>query len=90
MKHIPMRTCIVCRTEKGKSELCRTVKTPDNRLILDTDGKAQGRGAYVCKDGDCMQTAIKKRMFNRAFKQNLSPQVYEEFEKSFSGADDAG
>ena len=61
MKHIPLRSCIVCRRQKDKSELLRIVRQPDGAVVIDATGKAAGRGAYVCKSGDCMQTAVKKR-----------------------------
>lgn len=77
MKHIPLRSCIVCRECKDKSELLRVVKRPDGAVVIDRNGKEAGRGAYVCKHGDCMATAIKKRVFNRAFKQQLDNSVYE-------------
>lgn len=77
MKHVPQRSCIVCRECKDKSELLRVVKRPDGTVVIDGTGKQSGRGAYVCKVGDCMATAVKKRVFNRAFKQQLDNSVYE-------------
>ena len=77
MKHIPQRSCIVCRECKDKSELLRVVKRPDGTVVIDSNGKEAGRGAYVCKHGDCMTTAVKRRLFNRAFKQQLDNSVYE-------------
>ena len=80
MKHVPLRTCIVCRKARDKSELVRVVRTPSGEVVLDETGKAAGRGAYVCKDGECMQTALKKRTFNRAFKTQLDKSVYDGLE----------
>lgn len=77
MKHIPMRSCIVCRECKDKSELLRVVRRPDGTVVIDRTGKEPGRGAYVCANGGCMATAVKKRMFNRAFKQQLNNAVYD-------------
>ena len=77
MKHVPMRSCIVCRECKDKSELLRVVKRPDGTVVIDRIGKEAGRGAYVCKNGDCMSTAVKKRVFNRTFKQQLDNSVYD-------------
>ncbi|MDE6201049.1 MAG: YlxR family protein [Clostridiales bacterium] len=77
MKHIPQRSCIVCRESKDKSELLRVVKRPDGSVVIDRTGKESGRGAYVCRTGDCMAAAIKKRLLNRAFKQQLDNTVYD-------------
>lgn len=77
MKHIPLRSCIVCRSSKDKSELLRVVRRPDGEVVIDTTGKESGRGAYVCRCGDCFFTAIKKRALDRAFKQKLPQAVYD-------------
>ena len=77
MKHIPMRSCIVCRQRKDKSEFVRIVRLQDGTFDLDTDGKISGRGAYVCKSGDCAKNAIAKRALNRAFKQDIPNKVYD-------------
>ena len=77
MKHIPQRSCIVCRESKDKSELLRVVRRPDGSVVLDDTGREPGRGAYVCKHGDCMATAVKKRLFNRAFSEQLTQSVYD-------------
>ena len=77
MKHIPQRTCVVCRRKRDKGELIRIVKGSDGTIVLDTDGKAQGRGAYICSDGDCAERAVSKRLLNRAFKANIDGGEYE-------------
>lgn len=77
MKHIPQRTCIVCREQKDKSELVRIVKNSEGVVLADESGKAAGRGAYVCKCRDCVEQLVKKRALNRAFKTQLPAEVYE-------------
>ena len=49
MKHIPLRSCIVCRRQKDKSELLRIVRQPDGAVVIDATGKPAGRGATACK-----------------------------------------
>ena len=44
MKHVPLRTCVVCRNQKEKSELVRIVKAKDGRIFVDDGGRAEGRG----------------------------------------------
>lgn len=83
MKRIPQRTCIVCRRECDKSALVRVVRKPDGEVIVDTAGTAPGRGAYVCKTDECLNNAIKRRAFNRAFKAELSDEVYVSLKASF-------
>lgn len=47
-RHVPMRTCVVCRDKKPKQELLRVVRTPEGEVQVDVDGKLSGRGGYVC------------------------------------------
>ena len=79
-----MRMCIGCRERKPKSEFLRIVKV-DGKLKLDETQKAQGRGAYICKDKNCFEKIIKKKSLNRVFKmpipedlmQKLKELIYE-------------
>ena len=65
-RRFPMRTCVACRTERQKRELVRVVRAPDGTLSLDSSGRAAGRGAYLCADGSCWATALKKKSIERA------------------------
>ena len=47
-RHVPMRTCVVCREKKPKHELLRIVRTPEGEVLVDASGKLNGRGGYVC------------------------------------------
>ncbi len=49
-RKIPYRTCVVTKEKLPKQELIRVVRTPDGTVIVDTTGKANGRGAYLKKD----------------------------------------
>ena len=71
------RQCLVCRIKKDKSELLRVVKTPLGEILLDETGKKDGRGAYLCKIGECKAKCIKTRGLNRAYKCNVDNAVYE-------------
>ena len=75
-KKVPMRTCIACRTEKPKKELVRVVKLGDE-IKLDLTGKANGRGAYVCNDKECIAKLKKQKLLNRAFACQVSDEVYD-------------
>lgn len=57
-KHVPQRTCIVCRQVKSKRELVRVVRAPDGSVFVDESGKANGRGAYLCQDRACWEKAV--------------------------------
>jgi predicted RNA-binding protein YlxR (DUF448 family) len=39
--------------------------------VVDIDGRAEGRGFYLCKSAECAKTAVKRKAFNRVCKRNL-------------------
>jgi uncharacterized protein len=67
-RHVPIRTCIGCREEMGKRALIRIVRTPDERVVVDLTGKANGRGAYIHSIQACWVKALKGATINRALK----------------------
>ena len=77
VKKIPQRKCIVCQDRDSKKELMRIVKNKEGEIFLDPSGRATGRGAYICKDSECLKKAIKTKALNRAFKVEVSDEVYE-------------
>ena len=76
-KKIPMRQCLGCREMKPKKELIRVVRSPEGEISLDCRGKANGRGAYVCPNGDCLKKAVKARALERAFSCRIPQEVYD-------------
>lgn len=81
-KKIPLRMCVVCRQMKPKNECIRVVRTLDDKYVVDTTGKLNGRGAYVCKDSACLEKCKKTRALNKAFKHNINEQVYTKIEEN--------
>ncbi len=73
VKKIPQRKCIVCQDRDSKKELMRIVKNKEGEIFLDPSGRANGR----CKDSECLKKAIKTKALNRAFKVEVSDEVYE-------------
>lgn len=76
-KKIPMRQCLGCREMKPKKELIRVVRSPEGEISLDFRGKANGRGAYICPDPDCLRKAVKARELERAFSAQIPQEVYD-------------
>ena len=79
-KKIPMRMCIACKQMKPKGEMTRVVKTADGEIFPDPTGKAQGRGAYICGDSECMKKLADKKLLNKCFSAFVAPEVYREIE----------
>ena len=57
--------------------MVRIVRTQDIQIIIDEPGKKNGRGAYICKNAECMKKALKSRGLDRSFKIPVSKEVYE-------------
>jgi uncharacterized protein len=62
---------VACRTVRSKRELARLVRTPDGAVRFDPTGRLAGRGAYVCRTGDCLDNAIRKGALSRALRTPL-------------------
>jgi len=73
-KHIPQRTCVICRQVRDKRELVRVVRTPEGELVIDETGKRNGRGAYLCRQSACWQAAIKGQQLSKALKMEIREQ----------------
>lgn len=80
VKKIPMRMCTACREMKPKRDLIRVVKTTDGEIKLDTTGRLNGRGAYICKSSECFEKARKTNALARAFEMRVSEDVYNQLE----------
>ena len=76
-KKVPQRKCIACQERDSKKGLIRIVKNKEGEIFIDLTGKANGRGAYICKDCECLKKAIKSKALNRAFKMEVPDEVYE-------------
>ncbi len=68
---------------KGKRDMMRVLKTAENEICLDTTGKKNGRGAYVCMSRECLQLARKNRGLERSFKMSIPREVYDSLEGEF-------
>ncbi len=77
MKYIPHRKCVVCRKIQPKEGMFRISRTNDGTYQLDTTNFADGRGAYLCKNHECIKQAIQKRSLNQAFKTKVPDECYD-------------
>lgn len=76
VKKIPLRMCTGCMEMKPKKELIRVVKSPDGKVSVDLTGKKSGRGAYVCKNEECLEKAFKAKRLSRNLDTQISEEVY--------------
>lgn len=80
-KKIPLRTCVITKEKLPKQELIRVVKDNENNAFIDLTGKSNGRGAYIKRDINVLDTAIKTKALSRQLEIEISDEVYEELRK---------
>ena len=90
-KKTPMRMCTGCGEMKPKKELVRVVRAPERvdengnplppEISLDLTGKKPGRGAYLCRNPECLRLARKARRLERAFSCQIPNEVYDRMEE---------
>lgn len=79
-KKIPQRKCINCGNLYNKNDLLRIVNNKEMGIVIDESGKLNGRGAYICKNKECIKEVKKDNKLNRVFKQKVDKKIYEELE----------
>ena len=82
-KKIPLRQCVGCGEMKGKRDMMRVLRTAENEICLDTTGKKNGRGAYLCRSRECLRKARKNKGLERSFKMSIPGEVYDTLEREF-------
>lgn len=75
-RKIPLRKCVGCGEQKPKKELVRIVRNKEGVVSVDLTGKANGRGAYICRNIDCLEKAVKGKKLNRALEIDIPQEVY--------------
>lgn len=85
MKNIPQRTCIGCNVKKDKKDFIRVVKDNQDNISIDKTGKANGRGAYICDNIECLEKAIKNKKIEKSFKMAISEDIYNNLKNVISG-----
>ncbi len=78
MKKTVTRTCMGCNQKKDKKELLRITKNKQNIISIDETGKKEGRGAYICKDKECLEKLIKSKRLEKVFDMKISNEIYDE------------
>lgn len=74
----PLRTCIACRKKGEKNNFIKVVKNKDGSIAIEKDKKLEGRGAYLCKNIECVKKCQKSRALNRIFKTEIPQNLYED------------
>ncbi len=75
MAHTPTRMCVLCRSHKPHNELIR-ITVRDGVATVDDGDKNFARGAYICKNRECIEKAEKKHIIERHLKCEKNPNLY--------------
>ncbi|MDD3766829.1 MAG: YlxR family protein [Eubacteriales bacterium] len=80
-KKVPVRMCASCMGRFEKKDLVRIVKLADGNIVVCNDEPSSkrtfGRGAYICKNKDCILKAQKTHALERSFKGKVPKEIYE-------------
>jgi predicted RNA-binding protein YlxR (DUF448 family) len=82
----PQRRCVVCRQRKDRSTLWRVTRQPTGAVVLWTQPRQVGRSAYVCREVDCVISALKRESLQRALKIGLPEEVKKQLLEGLEGS----
>lgn len=76
-----LRQCQSCREIKSKEDLIRITKdSKTNEIKLNYNNNIHGRSAYICKNMECLETALKKKKIEHSLKcvlpENIKQELY--------------
>ena len=89
-RHMPLRRCAGCGTQRAKRELVRIVKTSTGTVGVDASGKQTGRGAYLCHQHGCWEKGLKKNRLDYVLRGPISSgdqQLLREYAQTRLGGD---
>lgn len=86
-KKMPERRCVGCGESFPKKTLLRIVRSPDGSVSLDATGKKSGRGAYICKNVQCLRKARKAKRLERNLECEIPDDVYAGLESEIENID---
>lgn len=66
------RTCLVTREAQPPEGLMRFVQDPSGRVVPDIRGKLPGRGVWVTARRDVVAEAVRRKLFGRGFKAEVT------------------
>lgn len=85
-RHVPQRTCIVCRETDAKRALTRIVRTGEGVVEVDPTGRKNGRGAYLCDRRSCWDRALTTSVVAKALRTIPSAESLEQLKEYAAGA----
>ncbi len=73
-----MRKCITCGSYKQKEDLIKITKEgKTGEIYINPATNIYGRSCYICRDENCIKTAIKKMKISKNLRKNFSEEIKE-------------
>jgi hypothetical protein len=88
VKKVPLRKCAGCQQMKEKKDLIRVIRTPEGEIEMDTTGRRNGRGVYLCPSMDCLNRARKARALERSLGTSVSAEIYGALEEEIKNIEE--
>ncbi len=79
--------CTGCMEMKPKKELIRVVKNKENDISIDLHGKKPGRGAYICRNIQCLEKAVKTKRLERNLETKINDEIYDKLKEEIVNAE---
>ncbi len=79
--------CTGCMEMKPKKELIRVVKNKENEISIDLHGKKPGRGAYICRNIQCLEKAVKTKRLERNLETKINDEIYDKLKEEIINAE---
>lgn len=77
-RKLPLRKCVITREQLPKQELIRVVRNKELGVLVDTTGKANGRGAYLKRDAAVIKKAQKSKRLDKHLETEVPESIYTE------------
>lgn len=83
-KKVPIRLCLGCQQARPKREMIRVVRNSEGEIFLDKTGKKSGRGAYICPEKTCLDSARKSKKLEKSLGVKIDEHIYAQLEEELS------
>lgn len=88
LRHQPVRTCIGCRGRDDQANLVRWSEVSHSGVKVaevDLRRRLEGRGAWLHPRPSCVEIALKRKAFNRAFRGVIDTRGVEQWLHTLKG-----
>ena len=65
--------------------MIRVVRTPEQNVIVDLTGRANGKGAYLKRELDVVEKARKTKTLDKVLEISVPDSIYEELKEVING-----